>query len=740
MTVERAIGPVLEFTNLSKTFGPTKALSNVDFDVRPGEIHGLVGRNGSGKSTLIKVLSGFHDPDRGTQLKLRGEDVELPLRGNDAAQLGMVFVHQDLGLVPAFSILENLRLGTWRRRGFSKIPWADEKSAVAYQLSQFGLKWDPLTPVGALPPVDRAIVAIARAIREIATNPEGHVLVLDEPTAYLPSESVDKLFDAVKKVTRQGTGVVFISHRTDEILNLTDRISVLRDGRKVATVNTRETKEADLVSMILGQSMNAFYPDHVPSPSKEVVLSTKNMAAGSIPKLNITLRRGEVLGLTGLMGAGHDQVPYALFGALEHSDGTITIKNKKYEKEELNPRKAVSQGVALLPGDRTGASGVLLATLTDNVGMPVLRKYFNGGLLRRGKLKKDVGELLRRFDVNPPVPGIELRKLSGGNQQKALLAKWIQIKPDVLLLHEPTQGVDVGSKAAIFSKISDAARAGAGVIVASAEHEDLANICNRVLIFADGKVVAELVDRELTPEKIVELSYLGTRKGGGIKRGFVWRPHMNGLKGPYLHVTRNYTWSPHKVGFKTHIEWPAPAKPAVQYEKQEATFVWSPHTVGFVKREYRWFPHTVGMQNTVMPYPGPRIVKVEREFNLIPTGELSSFFVWRPHYVGNNEPVYLGPKDVDKWKTELSASLAAMVARGEITATVAEKMAKAAGVTLGKSQDLRVTIELDVRTRNKGNVADVDRFKHALLNMDQSLLDVNGVRILGIELQPDKTR
>jgi len=486
--------------------------------------------------------------------------------------------------------------------------------------------------------------------------------------------------------------------------------------------------------------MNAFYPDHVPSPSKEVVLSTKNMAAGSIPKLNITLRRGEVLGLTGLMGAGHDQVPYALFGALEHSDGTITIKNKKYEKEELNPRKAVSQGVALLPGDRTGASGVLLATLTDNVGMPVLRKYFNGGLLRRGKLKKDVGELLRRFDVNPPVPGIELRKLSGGNQQKALLAKWIQIKPDVLLLHEPTQGVDVGSKAAIFSKISDAARAGAGVIVASAEHEDLANICNRVLIFADGKVVAELVDRELTPEKIVELSYLGTRKGGGIKRGFVWRPHMNGLKGPYLHVTRNYTWSPHKVGFKTHIEWPAPAKPAVQYEKQEATFVWSPHTVGFVKREYRWFPHTVGMQNTVMPYPGPRIVKVEREFNLIPTGELSSFFVWRPHYVGNNEPVYLGPKDVDKWKTELSASLAAMVARGEITATVAEKMAKAAGVTLGKSQDLRVTIELDVRTRNKGNVADVDRFKHALLNMDQSLLDVNGVRILGIELQPDKTR
>ena len=146
------------------------------------------------------------------------------------------------------------------------------------------------------------------------------------------------------------------------------------------------------------------------------------------------------------------------------------------------------------------------------------------------------------------------------------------------------------------------------------------------------------------------------------------------------------------------------------------------------------------MQNTAMPYPGPRIVKVEREFNLIPTGELSSFFVWRPHYVGNNEPVYLGPKDADKWKTELSASLAAMVARGEITAMVAEKMAKAAGVTLGKSQDLRLTIELDVRTRNKGNVADVDRFKHALLNMDQSLLDVNGVRIVGIELQPDKTR
>ena len=739
MTEDSGISPVLEFTNLSKTFGPTKALLNVDFDVRPGEIHGLVGRNGSGKSTLIKVLSGFHDPDRGTKLKLRGEDIELPLRGSDAAQLGMVFVHQDLGLVPAFSILENLRLGTWRRGGLSKIPWADEKSAVAYQLSQFGLKWDPLTPVGALPPVDRAIVAIARAIREIATNPEGHVLVLDEPTAYLPSESVDKLFDAVKKVTRQGTGVVFISHRTDEILNLTDRISVLRDGRKVATVNTKETKEADLVAMILGQSMNAFYPDHVPTPSKEVVLQTKNMAAGSIPKLNITLRRGEVLGMTGLMGAGHDQVPYALFGALEHTDGTITIKNKKFEKEDLTPRKAVNAGVALLPGDRTGASGVLLATLTDNVGMPVLQKYFSSGLLRKNKLKKDVGELLRRFDVKPPVPGIELRKLSGGNQQKALLAKWIQIKPDVLLLHEPTQGVDVGSKAAIFGKIADAARAGAGVIVASAEHEDLANICNRVLIFAEGKVVAELTGRELTPEKIVELSYLGTRKGGGIKRGFVWSPHMNGLKGPYLHVTRNYTWSPHKIGYKTEVEWPTPAPPAVQYEKQPSTFVWSPHSVGFVKREFRWFPHAIGVQNTPMPYPGPRRVKVEREFTLVPTGELSSFFVWRPHYVGNNEPVYLGPKDADKWKVELAASLAAMVARGEITSVVADKMAKAAGVTVGQAQDLRVTIELDVRTRNKGNLSDIDRLKFALLNMDQNLVDVNGVYITDVSLQPEKS-
>jgi hypothetical protein len=320
-----------------------------------------------------------------------------------------------------------------------------------------------------------------------------------------------------------------------------------------------------------------------------------------------------------------------------------------------------------------------------------------------------------------------------------LLAKWIQIKPDVLLLHEPTQGVDVGSKAAIFGKIADAARAGAGVIVASAEHEDLANICNRVLIFAEGKVVAELTGRELTPEKIVELSYLGTRKGGGIKRGFVWRPHMNGLKGPYLHVTRNYTWSPHKIGYKTEVEWPTPAPPAVQYEKQPSTFVWAPHSVGFVKREFRWFPHTIGVQNTPMPYPGPRRVKVEREFTLVPTGELSSFFVWRPHYVGNNEPVYLGPKDADKWKVELAASLAAMVARGEITSIVADKMAKAAGVTVGQAQDLRVTIELDVRTRNKGNLSDIDRLKFALLNMDQNLVDVNGVHITDVSLQPEKS-
>ena len=737
VTVETGVRPVLKFTNLSKTFGPTKALIGVDFDVLPGEIHGLVGRNGSGKSTLIKILSGFHEPDRGATLELRGENIELPLHGSDAQNLGMVFVHQDLGLVPAFSILENLRLGSWRRGGFSKIPWADEKSAVAWQLAQFGLKWDPLTPVGALPPVDRAIVAIARAMREIGVNPEGHVLVLDEPTAYLPSESVGKLFDAVKKVTRQGTGVVFISHRTDEILNLTDRISVLRDGRKIATVNTNETKEADLVAMILGQSMNAFYPDHIPTPSKEVVLSTKDLAAGTIPKLNLKLHRGEVLGLTGLMGAGHDQVPYALFGALELTDGTITIKNKKYEKGDLTPRKAVDLGIGLLPGDRLGASGVSTATLTDNVGMPVLGKYFKKGFLRREKLKKNVRELLIRFDVKPPVPGIELRKLSGGNQQKALLAKWIQIKPDVLLLHEPTQGVDVGSKASIFAKIADASRAGTGVIVASAEHEDLANICNRVLVFAEGKVVAELTGRELTPEKIVEISYLGTRKGGGVKRGFVWRPHMNGLKGPYLHVTREYKWQPHKIGYDTTIEWPAPKPPAIEYEKQDAKFVWSAHRSGFVRNEYRWFPHRAGYQNMSMPYPGPRKVKEVREFNLVPTGELSSFFVWRPHYVGNHEPVYLGPIEDTSWKPKLAASLSAMVARGEITLVVATKMAAAAGVNVGISSNLKVTVELDVTTRNKGNVADVDRLKFALLNMDQNLMDVNQVRITNVEPQDD---
>lgn len=591
---------VLQFTGLSKTFGATRALIDVDFDVRAGEVHGLVGRNGSGKSTLIKVLSGYHVPDPGSHLVLDGQDIDLPITGREAASHGLVFVHQDLGLVPAYSVLENIRLNSWESKGLQRIHWKAERAGVEKELQRFGIEVDPDTPVISLSQVDRAIVAIVRAMHHLGGEAQGKVLVLDEPTAYLPTDSVERLFEAVRTVAASGAGVVFVSHRTDEVLAITDRITVLRDGRLIDTVDTAQTDEHALVSLILGRTLESFYPDPVEAVPGERVLTIDGLNGALVRDFDLTVDRGEIVGITGLMGAGHDEIPYYVFGARDAISGTITVNDIELKTHKSTPTEAIAAGVALLPADRLNLSGSSEASVEDNVALPVLKKYFSRGRLQLSAVRERVGGLLTTFDVRPAMPNLEFSALSGGNQQKALLAKWLQMEPSLLLLHEPTQGVDVGSKADIFSRITDSAEAGTAVVIASAEHEDLANLCTRVVVFDSGKVVGTLSGADLTEERILDLCYRGARGRGAHGMTFQWRPYRVGfvpegvepeLMPSAKAATRSrrvFAWRPHAVGYievteilsEPELVGPDLTKPVIAAPQR--VFRWSPHTVGYV--------------------------------------------------------------------------------------------------------------------------------------------------------------
>lgn len=475
-------------------------------DLLAGEVHGLLGQNGSGKSTFIKLISGNHEPDDGDgdapSLEVRGEPVPLPLTPHDAGTLNLAFVHQDLPTARDATVLENLRLGRFDTTHGWRIRWRDERERARTSLRDFGIGADPDQLVSELPDVERALIVILRALQGLDPDRRG-LLVLDEPTAYLPRNGVERVFEAIRHVAAHGHAVMLVTHRLEEVFAITDRVTVLRDGRVVERTPTAETDERSLVKAILGFEMDQLYPDR-DTEVRETVLSGRELAGERLRPFSFDLHRGEILGLTGLIGAGHEEVPYLLFGARRGNGGTVVLDTRQMLQRELSPATAIAAGVALLPADRRAASGVADATVAENVSLPAVGTFFTRGFLRARAERGRVQELLERFEVKPADPGRLLGTLSGGNQQKALLAKWFQLNPRVLILHEPTQGVDVGARRAIFKLIHDAASAGTAVILVSTEYEDLANLCRRVVVFRNGVAASTLQGTELTKERIVE--------------------------------------------------------------------------------------------------------------------------------------------------------------------------------------------------------------------------------------------
>lgn len=512
------VPPALLVRDLSKTFGGARALKRVSLEVGAREIHGLLGQNGSGKSTLVKLLAGFHAPDPGGRVEISGKPAELPLGAAELARRGVAFVHQNLGLVPTLTVLENLRIGSLTSGNRWRIDWRHERREARAALGRFEIDIDPLVRLESLSQVDRARVAIVRAFETIreaqADRHSSGLLLLDEPTPFLPRQGVEQLFGLVRSVVAQGASVIFIAHDLDEIREITDCATVLRDGEVAGTFRTAETSREALIEHIVGRRITRYRTGERELPALPPPVQIRGLRGPRVRDLSLELRAGEIVGLTGLVGAGHEQVLYHLCGALPPgaggaSAGEVEIGGARQALPGLDPKRALAAGIMLLPGDRQNASGIGSLSIIDNLFIPDIASFFRGGRLRRAAMGDAAAEIIATYDVRPGDPRMPLSQLSGGNAQKVLLAKWLKLGPRLLLLDEPTQGVDVGARQQLLGAVRAAADAGACVLCASSDHEQLADLCDRVLILARGAVIATLQGAELTKAHIGESCYGG---------------------------------------------------------------------------------------------------------------------------------------------------------------------------------------------------------------------------------------
>ncbi len=505
--------PLLKITNLTKVFGSQRALDRVSLTVKAGEVHGLLGENGSGKSTLIKILSGFYEPEEG-ELEVNGKAVSLPLLPGQYRSLGFEFVHQDLGLLPSLTVTENLFMGRIAGSRSLFFSWRAARREAAKIFEAYNVNIDPAAHVDEIRPVQRASLAIIRAIEGLKTmrdaagagaGAEPSLLILDEPTVFLPREEVGVLFGLVRNITDQGSSVLFVSHDLDEVLQITNSISVLRDGRAVGTLDTSTSTKLELVRLIVGHDLAEDDDEPIPiTLSEDTVLSVRSLATSLVRDVSFDLRKGEIIGFAGLAGSGFEDPVYSLFGSNRSASGEFTFDDTAVTFAGHNERDAVSMGLALVPADRKSFGCISDLPMADNVNMTVLGRFFSGGLLRQGKLGENARTLLKEFDVRPQLAGMDYGFFSGGNQQKAMMAKWLQLPPSILLLHEPTQGVDIGAREQIYQVIRGNVRT-MSTIVASSDYEELATLCDRVGVFFKGRLMGFLTGEDVSQAKIAEM-------------------------------------------------------------------------------------------------------------------------------------------------------------------------------------------------------------------------------------------
>ncbi|HTQ91900.1 MAG TPA: sugar ABC transporter ATP-binding protein [Streptosporangiaceae bacterium] len=475
----------LTVTSMSKSFAGPRVLNDVSLSIEPGEIRALVGENGSGKSTLIKILAGFHLPDEGSA-EVDGQP--LPL-GNGASSetLGLRFVHQDLGLVNNLDAVDNMALGVGYPSFRGGIRWRQERKRARKALADLGYHFDVRRTVDRLAMSERTALAVARAMGPRQAQPK--VLVLDEPTANLPAAEAERLFQLAKRVADSGVAVMFVSHHFDEVFGLAHSVTVLRDGQHVITRPVAGLTEDGLIELVIGRQLEQVHHDAKAAERKAIVLEVGGLECGVLNDVDLAVHAGEIVGVAGITGSGRDEVARALFGGLERS-GEVKINGAVVPP--LRPDRAMAMGMGLVPAERHANAAFMASTLRENVTVVRPGTYWRGGILRKSAERSDVAKWLERLDVRPREPEFTMADLSGGNQQKVVLARWLRLEPKVLVLDEPTQGVDVGAKSDIHKLVDEAAAQGTAVLVASTDHEELVRLCHRVLVFRRGRIADEI--------------------------------------------------------------------------------------------------------------------------------------------------------------------------------------------------------------------------------------------------------
>jgi ribose transport system ATP-binding protein len=497
--------PLVSVQGVSKTFAGTRALDLVDLDVRPGEIHGLCGGNGSGKSTLIKILSGVYQADPGGVLVVGDEEVAADhVTPSDAQRLSICTVHQDLAVFPELTVAENLAIGAgFETNRVGRIKWRQQRRHAAKLIRRFEIPATPRTRLSALTLAARTQVAIARALQAAGDEHRG-LLILDEPTSALPVKEVELLLASLRRLAAAGQSILYVSHRLDEVLDLCDRVTVFRDGRKVGTHETSDLDEPGLIELMLGRTVEHSL-QHEPRPvTGAPLLEVKQLASGPLHDVSLTLHEGEVLGIAGLLGSGRSTLLRTVFAARRHESGDIELAGSPVSFRR--PIDAISAGVVMVPENRLQDAAFADLSVDMNGAMSVIGRYWNGGRLRSGRIRSDGRDLIGEFGVKASSGRAPMSSLSGGNQQKVVMARWMRRAPRVLLLDEPTQGVDVGARADIYGLVRAATDAGAGAIVVASDFEELALVADRVIVLRRGRVVAEVTGSDITAHRLTELS------------------------------------------------------------------------------------------------------------------------------------------------------------------------------------------------------------------------------------------
>ena len=489
----------LEISNVSKTFPGVKALDKVQFDIYPGEVHALVGENGAGKSTLIKILSGVQPPDDGAKIVIGGQETVLhdPM---DAIKKGISVIYQDFSLFTNLTVAENIGINEIIEKNQKVLHW-QEVNAKAEKALEF-LKSDisPKTIVGNLSVAKQQMVAIATAVAQ-----EAKMIIMDEPTSALSKKEVERLYEIIDDLKAQNIAIMFVGHKMDELFHVADRFTVFRDGQYVNTVNSKEVTEQDLVAMMVGRKIEGKSYANLEEKGP-AVLTVKGLSKkGNFKDINFEVRQGEVLGVTGLVGAGRSETAQAIFGLTSIDSGQVFIDGK--EVHIKSPADALKMGIAYVPESRQTQGLVLPKTIRENILLPQLDKYANKfGILNNKEMEDATNKWIDMLDVRPNNPDLTAMSLSGGNQQKVVLAKWISTQAKVLIVDEPTNGVDIGAKDEIHKILRNLASQGMAVIVISSELPEILTVSDRIMVMRRGRVSGFLDNKDLTQEMIMNLS------------------------------------------------------------------------------------------------------------------------------------------------------------------------------------------------------------------------------------------